>query len=46
MKELKFVKIRCRKCENMILIPTFGKFIINIPLSCNECGKTVAIKNN
>jgi ribosomal protein S27E len=46
MKTLKFVKIRCRECKTVTLIPTFGKFMVDVPLDCEECGKTILTKNN
>jgi ribosomal protein S27E len=45
MRTLKFIKICCRECNTIALIPTYEKFMDTIPLSCEECGKTILTKN-
>jgi ribosomal protein S27E len=44
IKTISFVKIRCRKCGYITLIPTFGEFRVTEPVNCEECGKLILEK--
>jgi len=44
IKTIRFVKIRCRTCGYITLIPTYGEFRVTGPVHCEDCGKLILIK--
>ena len=44
MKELKFVKIQCKNCGFLNLIPVYDKLNVEKPIKCQQCGKIIIKK--
>jgi len=43
-KALKFIKVKCKNCGLVNLIPVYKRLIVDEPVKCEECRKVLARK--